>query len=46
VTVILLPLVTATTFAGADGTPAGTTTVDAEDCAEDPTDVIAATLNV
>jgi hypothetical protein len=46
VIVILLPLVTATTFAGADGTPAGTTTADAEDCAEDPTDVIAATLNV
>jgi hypothetical protein len=46
VTVMLLPLVTATTFAGADGTPAGTTTDDAEDSAEDPTDVITATLNV
>jgi hypothetical protein len=46
VTVILLPLVTATTLAGADGTPAGTTTDDADDCAEVPTDVIAATLKV
>jgi hypothetical protein len=43
---MLLPLVTATTLAGADGTPAGTTTDDADDCAEDPTVVIAATLNV
>jgi hypothetical protein len=46
VTVILLPLVTAATFAGADGTPAGITTLDALDCAEEPTVVIAATLNV
>jgi hypothetical protein len=46
VTVMLLPLVTATTLAGADGTPAGTTTFDADDCAEEPTVVIAATLNV
>jgi putative serine protease PepD len=37
---------TAATFAGADGTPAGITTLDALDCAEEPTDVIAATLNV
>ena len=43
---MLLPFVTATTFAGADGTPAGITTEDAEDCAEVPTVVIAATLNV
>jgi hypothetical protein len=46
VTVILLPLVTATTFAGADGTPAGIATLDADDCAEEPTVAIAATLNV
>ena len=46
VTVMLLPLVTAATFAGADGTPAGITTLDALDCAEEPTDVIAAILNV
>jgi hypothetical protein len=46
VTVILFPLVTATTLAGADGTPAGITTDDADDCAEVPTDVIAATLKV
>jgi hypothetical protein len=46
VSVILLPLVTATTLAGAEGTPAGTTTVDADDCSEEPTVVIAATLNV
>jgi hypothetical protein len=31
VTVILLPVVTAATFAGADGTPAGITTLDALD---------------
>jgi hypothetical protein len=46
VTVMLLPLVTATTLAGADGTPAGTTTFDADDCAEEPTVVITDTLNV
>jgi hypothetical protein len=43
---MLLPEVVATTFAGAEGTPAGVTGALAEDCAEVPTVVTTATLNV
>ena len=46
VIVILLPLVTAATFAGADGTPAGMAVALAADCSDVPTVVITATLNV
>jgi len=46
VIVILLPLVTAATFAGADGTPAGIAAALDADCADVPTVVITATLNV
>jgi hypothetical protein len=46
VTVMLLPIVTAATFAGADGTPAGVTSALAEDSADVPTVVTATTLKV
>jgi hypothetical protein len=46
VIVILLPLVTAATFAGADGTPAGIAVALATDWADVPTVVTTATLNV
>ena len=46
VTVMLLPLVTAETFEGAEGTPAGTADALADDCADVPMVVIAATLKV
>jgi hypothetical protein len=46
VTVMLLPLLTATTSAGADGVPEGVTAALAEDFSEVPTVVIASTLNV
>jgi hypothetical protein len=43
---MLLPETVATTFAGADGTPAGVALELAEDCAEVATVVTAATLKV
>jgi hypothetical protein len=43
---MLPPETVATTFAGADGTPAGVALELAEDCVEVPTVVIAATLKV
>ena len=46
VTVMLLPLVSAVTFAGAEGTPAGIAVALATDCADVPTVVTTATLNV
>jgi hypothetical protein len=46
VTVILLPLVTATTFVGALVTPAGVTAVEEIESADSPIFVMAFTLNV
>jgi hypothetical protein len=43
---MLLPLLTATTSAGADGVPEGVAAALAEDFSEVPTVVIASTLNV
>jgi hypothetical protein len=43
---MLLSEVVATTFAGADGTPAGIAAALDADCADVPTVVITATLNV